>query len=273
MSKKVLRGENIELDSSVLQKFSKVNEEELPDFHSLKSPLEWGLWVLYVGKEQLGINQMSAEDIAWVIREIKEISVEAISISNAFNRTKGKKVHVYRGGTVCTYGIMQSGKTFLSSIRREDEVRVFAFEPGKPFTSKEKLIDKILKDLSGEIKMVDPYCGVGTLDLLHKLEDRVVKILTRIENLGKLRDRDIFLRAFKELKLEKQNVDIRTCPNTDLHDRYIVSDDKLILLGYSLKDLGKKESFAVLMNKNSCPDTYNMMVENFNRRWKISTPL
>jgi len=85
-----------------------------PDFHNYKTPLERGLWVLWVSKEKLGIKRLDAEQIASIIREVKETSIDAKSIISDFNRA-GDKIHAYYEDGSTLFEIMKAGKDYLMS--------------------------------------------------------------------------------------------------------------------------------------------------------------
>lgn len=258
----------IKMDKPNLKKFSELNTSDFPDFYAFKTPLERGLWVLWVMKEKLGIKKIDAEQIASVIRDVKEISIHAKSIIYAFNRA-GDKVHTYHEGDSTLFGIMKPGKEYLLSQMREGSVQLFYFEPGKCFSSKRILSKNILDDLQGDLKIVDPYCNERTLDILKEVRDREVKVLTRVENLRQ-KDRDRFLREVKDFKSESKNIEFKSYPYTDIHDRYIISSDSLVILGHSIKDLGSKESFVILLNRNTSKNIVEALNENFDRRWRPS---
>ena len=54
----------------IVSKFRAVDVSTYPDFYNLKTPLERGLWVLWVAKDELSINRMSPDQIASVIIEV-----------------------------------------------------------------------------------------------------------------------------------------------------------------------------------------------------------
>jgi hypothetical protein len=107
---------------------------------------------------------------------------------------------------------------------------------------------------------------------LKEVKDRKVEFLTKIENL-KGADRNRFLRELKDFRSEYDNVEFRNYPNADIHDRYIISSDSLVILGHSIKNLGCKESFAIVMRRDQNQNIVEALVESFNRRWKISATL
>jgi hypothetical protein len=241
---------------------------EFPAFYSYYTPLERGLWILWVAKERLDIRKLSAEQIAAIARDALETSINPISIIQAFRRA-GDKVYAHYENKTKLYEIMKPGKDFLLS-NQVCAMQLYYFEPDKPFTSKRILSKNIMESIKGELEIVDPYCNERTLDILKEIKDRRIKFLTRIENLNE-KKKARFLRELDEFKLEYDNTEFRNYPYTDIHDRYIISSDYLVLLGHSIGDLGSKESFAVLLDKNVFRNVAEALIENFNRRWKQST--
>ena len=252
----------------LVNKMRGLNTSDLPEFNNFTKPLEMGLWVLWVVKEKMRISRLKAEQVAYILVHAKEISVSTKAITNAFNRAQGK-IHTYRESTGTFYEIMKPGKQHLTSQTSLGGVNLHYFEPGKKHTSKRILRKSILDALKGELKIVDPYCDSGTLDILSKSKSRKIEFLTRIENLRQ-KVKENFLRDLRDFKSEFPNVQFRSHSGSVIHDRYIISLDKLVILGNSLKDLGAKESFAIVLDKKASRDIFDALVENFNRRWKKS---
>jgi len=257
--------------SELVEQFSKVDTSGFPDFYGYRRILERGLWVLWVAKEKLGIRKLTAEQIASIIRDVKEISTDAKSITNAFNRA-GDKIRTYQEDGNVYFGIMKPGKDHLASQLKEGSIEVLYFEPDKKYTSKRVLTRNILSDLSGELRIVDPYCGESTLDTLGSINARPIKFLTRIENLRE-REGQKLSREIKDFKSENPDIEFRSYPHPDIHDRYIISSDCLVIIGHSIKDLGSKESFAIVLNAATSRNIVEALSENFNRRWEQSDVL
>ena len=59
----------------------------------------------------------------------------------------------------------------------------------------------------------------------------------------------------------------------DLHDRYIVDDRGLLILGHGLKDIGKKESFAIFREKSLNSDIIRDILRAFFDRWESAIPI
>lgn len=256
---------------SLVKRFCEADTSDIPDFDNYENPLEMGLWVLWVAKDKLQIRKLTAEQIASIIRDDKEISIDVKSINNAFNRAKGK-VHIYHENGEVYFEVMRPGKDHLLSLLKEESVEVFYFEPGKKYSAKRILTRVILEELKGKLQIVDPYCGERTLDILRDVKNKSIEFLTRVENISG-KEGSGFLRDLRDFKSEYKTIEFRNYPNTDIHDRYVISEDSLVILGHSLKDLGSKESFAIILNKETSRNIVEALIENFNRRWKQATPL
>ena len=271
MSKMISKKRDDAAETEILRRFAEIDTSGFPDFYSYEKSLEKGLWVLWVAKEGAGIKRLTTEQIAAIIRDVKEVSIDAKSIANSFNRA-GDKIHVYHESGQVYFEIMRLGKDHLISQAKEGSVRVVYFEAGKPYTSKRILSKNILASLEGELKIVDPYSSERTLDILRDIRNEHVKFLTKVDNLRD-KERERFLRELQDFKSEKPNIEFRNCVNTDIHDRYIISSDSLVVLGHSIKDLGGKESFAITLSRDASKNIVEAVIENFDRRWKQSNTL
>lgn len=257
------------MESNIQQKYQEVDTSDLPSFDECQTPLDMALWVLRVAKDKVGIRRLSAQQISSILRDAHEVSIKTLSIIQALNKA-GNKVHRYREDKNVTYEIMKSGKEHLMSLKGKGNLSVFYFEPEKRYSNKRLLVTDILEPLTGELRIVDPYCGERTLDVIKDVKGRPIKFLTRLENLNNEKAKGRFLRDLRDFKAENKNIEFRDYSNKDLHDRYIISPNSIVLLGHSMKDLGAKESFAIVLNEASSKNIYEALVENFNRRWKQS---
>ncbi|MBA7628156.1 hypothetical protein ES703_35631 [subsurface metagenome] len=259
------------METEISKKFTQTDTSDFPDFYNYKNPLKRSLWILWVTKDKLKIKKLTAEQIASIIRNVKEISIDAKSITKSFNKA-GDKIYTYKESEEVYFEIMKPGKDHLISHIKEGLIEVFYFESGKRYTSKRILSKNILHNLKGELRIIDPYCGERTLDILSNVKNRVVKFLTRVENLRE-KDKNRFLRELKDFKSEHSEIEFKNYPQKDIHDRYIISSELLVILGHSIKDLGAKESFAIILNKDTNKNIVEALIENFNRRWKQSSIL
>jgi len=259
------------METEISKKFAEIDTSDFPDFYDYENPLKRSLWILWVTKEKLETKKLTAEQIASIIRDVKEISIDAKSITKSFNKA-GDKIYTYKEGEEVYFEIMKPGKDHLISHVKEGSIEVFYFEPDKRYTSKRILSKNILHNLKGELRIVDPYCGERTLDILGNVKNRVVKFITRVENLRE-KDKERFLRELKDFKSEHSEIEFKNYPHKDIHDRYIISSELLVILGHSIKDLGAKESFAIILNKDTNKNIVETLIENFNRRWDQSNIL
>lgn len=259
------------METEISKRFTEIDTSDFPDFYSYEKPLEKGLWILWVAKERLQIKRLTAEQIASITRDVKEVSIEPKSITNSLNRA-GDKVHIYHENGQVYFEIMKPGKDHLISQIKEGSMQIVYFEPDKQYTSKRLLAKNILASLKGELRIVDPYCSERTLDILKDIKNEHVKFLTRVDNL-KEKEKTRFIRELRDFKSEKLNIEFGNYANTDIHDRYIISSDSLVVLGHSIKNLGSKESFAVILSKDTNRNIFEAVTENFDRRWKQSSTL
>jgi hypothetical protein len=259
------------MDEDITEKFRESDTSDFPDFYSCKTVLEKALWVLWVAKEKIGIKALSSEQIALVIRNVKEVSISERSIANAFGKA-GDKIHVYtRMYDSSLFEIMKTGKDILKSKGYED-IEVFYFESGNHYTSKRILSNNLMHKINGNFAIVDPYCDVRTLDVLREVKNRKVKLITQLDKL-RPQNKETFLRHLKDFKTEYNHVEFRNYQFNDIHDRYILSADSLIILGHSIKDLGSKETFAIWLNEKNAKNIIEELSNNFDRRWTQSVPI
>ncbi len=257
------------MESRILKRFARADVSGFPPFEDCQSIIQQTLWVLWVGKDELRQRRMNTEQVSSILREVQEVSISPASIARALNRA-GDKVHCYRDGGQIFYEIMKSGKGYLISLKPQGTLEVFYFEPGQRYSSKRVLVTRILESLTGKLRIVDPYCGERTLDVIKDVKARPIKFLTKLENITNMNAKNKLLRELGDFKTENADVEFRDYPNKDLHDRYIISPTSLVLLGHSMKNLGAKESFAIVLNEASSKNIYEALSENFDRRWKQS---
>lgn len=113
----------------------------------------------------------------------------------------------------------------------KDIVKNYIFFEGDFYDSYSLFVD-ILNIAKDEIIIIDNYAGKELLDILKKIDKKIIIVSKNI---------DIVLKD----KYEKQYKNVEFINNTSFHDRFIILDRKKIYLcGSSFKDLGKK-CFAI----------------------------
>lgn len=145
------------------------------------------------------------------------------------------------------------------------DVQIVIIEPGKPRTATKKFED-VVKDLSDDVMISDPYLTQDCLDLLEKIKARNTKFLF-FQKQNTLSKRDI-----EDFKKENPHIELRKFQNPCLHDRYILAKNKMIIVGHGLS-LRNKETFIVILQDSFAKDLRLSLLETFNRRWKQAEPV
>ena len=146
---------------------------------------------------------------------------------------------------------------------------VLFFTGNKNWTDPNKKFPKVIEMLKGDLCIVDPYYGNGTFYVLEKFGDkRRIRFLTcdlgndEKKNMAKF---EIGLRRFRK---EFKNIDMRTYAKShELHDRYIIADNALVVIGHGIKDLANKESFVVFLPKKIVSSFLSVLKKSFENRW------
>ena len=160
-----------------------------------------------------------------------QISPETREMKSILNSLRNKRRKLLKNGLIHKdgpgYKIMQKGIEYLNNT-------VIIINPSAGESS-HKTIGNLLKNLSGDIKICDPYFDDIAYNLLktHLLPDKLksVKIVhskKRIEPTSNYRIKNI------SIELKKKN---------GIHDRFILDKDYLYFFGTSLNGIGNKLSF------------------------------
>jgi hypothetical protein len=169
--------------------------------------------------------------------------------------------------TVCGgYGKLRA-QTLASN---RDAPLVFFVESGQPRTAHLDLA-KLFKEIVGAISICDPYYGTGTLyrlDLLRHCSP--IRFLTKHADRN---EQHVLPRAIQEWNRQHGAAEFRTTTSADLHDRFILSNSELILLGHGLKDVGNKDSFVVKLPASIVPDLVSTVRDSYDRKWSSATPI
>ncbi len=115
------------------------------------------------------------------------------------------------------------------------------------------------------------YYGVRSLDGLELIPTKVrVRFLTARTNESATK----WAGALKDFKKERPNVELRVAARPqDLHDRYVLSDDKILIIGHGLKDIGGKESFVIVLPRTLASDLLGDVQRSFDQKWANATSI
>src|SRR5438132_178444 len=220
--------------SGLLDIFRKLDREKKELLADISSPLLLSLAALSVARETFSVEHLSAEHITACL-EAAGIAVDKTSVSKALARA-GDRVSKSKGeyGEVL-YRLMIKGEREVSPHLGGGGLVVVRIDEDKPRTARLRLGD-LLSALRGTVRICDPYYGVRTLDSLDLISSSCsVRFLT-----GQTNEEGRRLRgALQDFKRERRTVELRRAARpTELHDRYVLTSEGLLLVGHGLKDIG-----------------------------------
>ena len=161
----------------------------------------------------------------------------------------------------------------LSMPSSEDNVLFFTGKDS--WTDPNKNFPRIIEMLEGDLCIVDPFYGNGTFYVLEKFgKKRKIKFLSC--KLGDEEQRNItkFDINLKRFRKEFKNIEMRKYDKFyELHDRYIIAENSLVIIGHGIKDLADKESFVMFLPKKLVAGFLPILKKTFEERWKKSNNL
>jgi len=147
------------------------------------------------------------------------------------------------------------GYTFTNDQLKDADKTEIIYSESRPFDA---FIDikKIMANAEKEIKIIDPYIDQGLFTLY--LSD--VKAQVDIKILSK-KVKDKVKAVAKVFKKQKNNFEIRSTQN--IHDRYIIVDNRAWIIGQSIKDAGNKPlSIIELRDPSNAQTLFSKLWEN-----------
>lgn len=224
------------------------------DVYLLPNVLSITLWVIEYLRDDTK-DRFGSTEIAKYMVDILGISTSKQAVQAALSKAVAENFcHKDKGG----FKLMKSGQDRL--LKQMEKGKVTLLEPGKPFSAGVEF-GRIFSQMGGVVRISDPYVDEKTLDLIYKYVDKrlPVRILT-----SQITNEARFKRDLEKIKLEDFNIEIRKISKGILHDRYFVDDRHFWLSGNSLNNLGKKESFIVVLGNG----IRQSMLKTFNSRWQ-----
>lgn len=156
------------------------------------------------------------------------------------------------------------------SMLESDLPTVIRIGAGGPYQARQKIAD-LFAALTGDISVCDPWYGKGSLVSLSAFTAcSSLRFLTKNPDRN---ERTFIGTTIKEFCTDYSYVQIHEYAGSDIHDRYVLGGDKLIILGHGLKDIGKKESFVVIFDRDTAGDLMDSLAESFEDKWSKSTPV
>lgn len=241
-------------------------------------PLFLGLWTLIIVKEKAHVRSLTAKTISNILLELKELDVDKLAIIRAFagsnKASGGKKVRASKVASQTYYEILAAGKRLMrEALPREKDVLFFS--GARSWSDVNNELPKIIKRLRGNLCVVDPFYGNGTFPIL-ALFGKQNEIRFLSSTLGSRESADIstFKNNLKRFLAEFKNIQIKTYGTPgmpmELHDRYIIADNALVVIGHGIKDLAFKESFVIYLDEKLVSSFLPTLRKTFNDRWRRS---
>ena len=254
----------------------KAKLEDFPDQRKLETPLDEVLWMLWVLRDHFDHHIPDyASEIADLL-EIRSIASSELNVERALaragNRVMRKKFDpVDDPDQKTAYRISERGVSYLQEKYALSGMKALVIDGTKPWTDRHLTLAEIAAELKGRICVVDKFYGSGSLAVLHHFKHgRPLQFLT-----GKCSESNTaFSRELRDFKKEVPSLEARLFQaHHELQDRYIISENALVVVGHGIKDLGNKESFLILLKGDSTADLRKTLLEKFDNRWKTSAPL
>lgn len=254
---------------SLLETFRSLDATVKDTLADIDSPMQLSFAVLDIAASEAGTDRLTAEHITACL-EAAGVSLSRLSISRALSRAGARVSRTTSIDGEQQYRLMTKGKREVGSVLGGEMMAVVRIESGRPRTARLRL-GEMLGGLRRLVRICDPYYGARTLDMLDHVPDSCkIRFLTARTSESKTKIK----RAIQEFVRERPNSEFRiTSTPQEIHDRYIVTADSLLLLGHGLKDIGGKESFVIRVGKNVAPDLLKDVRATFDTRWKAGTSI
>ncbi|MCX6732450.1 MAG: hypothetical protein NTV98_02825 [Candidatus Roizmanbacteria bacterium] len=152
------------------------------------------------------------------------------------------------------------GTLYISIPNKQSSAKIV--DQNTPYTSTKELIT-LIDQLGKEVWIADPYVDLDFLDIIMQI-DKKIKLLILTVNTGGSNKKKIFIGMAKRLLIERGNFEIRES-EYDFKDRYLIGENGTYILGFSLKDIGKKQSSIALIN-----DLTPSLKKWFQAKWATS---
>jgi hypothetical protein len=252
-----------------------LREAELTNFpkqSQLTASLDEALWILWVMREHFEHRApMYADEVSQLL-EVRGIALSPLKVERALaragNRIIRKKLDDARNAKTA-YMISEKGISHLEKAYAPTGINALIVDGTKPWSDRHLTLPEIAAELKGHIRVVDKFYGLGSLAILHYFKHGTpLQFLT-----GKTQEsHPIFQRELRDFRREVPSLEVRLFPDhTELHDRYIITENTAIIVGHGIKDIGNKESFLILLKGGGTADLRKTLVEKFDDRWNRST--
>jgi hypothetical protein len=148
-------------------------------------------------------------------------------------------------------------------------IELFYISGQSPYRDR-RTIEDILHEVTGKVLVVETWFGKGTLDLLKSISDKctVRVLISHMEEKQKVSADDIL-----RYRKERPSFEFKRAGQKQVHDRYIIDNRGLTILGHGLKNIGTSQSFAVFLERSLISDVIEQIAKDFDSKWNSATSL
>jgi hypothetical protein len=252
---------------SLLTGFRNLDDTLKERIAEIGSPLKTALVVLWLAYEKFSTEYITADAIVACL-EAAGITFKKEALVKSLARA-GNKVARKSDQDGIKYKIMIPGRKEIEDLVLETGLCVLFIQANTPRTARKQLQEYFSK-FDNIIKVCDPYYGARTLDVLEYIPKNCqVRFLTAKTN----ENPGTISRSIKDFMTEHPQTEFRVYSGKDLHDRYILKLDSLIIIGHGIKDIGNKDSFVIDLPKSMSPDLWGNVDSSFDTKWNSSKPI
>jgi hypothetical protein len=218
----------------LISQFSAIDRTGIPDPKTLPDDRSRIFAVLAIAAKVPEFARLTPHETSTILREVFHLNVSWQRVQSVLNSERRTVARTKKGGRR-RFQLMAEGRDEIT--RGNGNVSVI--RPESAF-SDVMAIESILADLNGDVLICDPYIDPSTLLVIAECVCATsIKLLAQ-----NLYNDSKFKRDLGLFNSEHDNkLDVRLASSEGLHDRYIVHDNGMLLLGTSLNGLGKKHSF------------------------------
>ncbi|MEW6048082.1 MAG: hypothetical protein AB1609_16675, partial [Bacillota bacterium] len=217
------------------------------------------LWVLNVALRECPDPYLTAVQIEQILADQYGIPLSRQKIVALLNQMRDQRLVLRRKQDKALYRITRDGEQQLLATNGGGVIMI---DPATAFSDLRR-VDTILRSLIGTVRLCDPYVDTHTLDVLLEIDPScVIQLLT-----VNIRDQSRFRRDLEGFRRQGRSLEVRIASASVLHDRYIIDDACMLLIGQSLNGLGKKQAFVVRVGD----DIRRQTLDFFHKFWREST--
>ena len=216
---------------------SAVESAGCPHPATLPGDLERTLLVLLIAGDHLDIDWLTPHEISIALRDGFRLHVPRQRVQSLLDANRELAIRHKISGKR-KYQILNAGERRVQATASTDVVFI---QPENALT-RVRQVQELMSACTGVVRLCDPYLAPRSLDYIASLTSAAeVRVLTQqIDKENSLR------RDLKPLALQLGiPVTIRRANTRVLHDRYLIDDSEMFILGTSLNGIGLKQSMMV----------------------------